>query len=124
MSRTKILYVEGHAILRDVYAQLLGLSADFELDVATNGLEGVHKAEIWQPDLILMGLRMPIMDGFEAIRLIRSQSTTAAIPIIVLSAWNSANHKQRVFEAGANAHLTPPIEIAELVKKIHALLPH
>lgn len=122
MSKPKILYVEGHSLLRDVYAQLLLLSTDFEIDVARNGLEGVQKAAAWQPNLILMGLRMPLMDGFEAIRIIRKLPLTATIPIIVISAWNSASYKDRAFSAGANAHLTPPFNTTVLVEKIRELL--
>lgn len=121
-TRPKILYIEGHAALRDIYAQLLQFSAQFEIDVAPNGLDGVKKAADWHPDLILMGLRMPLMDGFEAIRVIRSRPCTANIPIIVISAWNSAKHRRHAFSAGANAHLTPPIPTVQLVAKINNLL--
>jgi CheY-like chemotaxis protein len=121
-ARPKILFVEGHATLRDVYTQLLALTTDFELHVAGNGPAGVAEAEQWQPDLILMGLRLPLLDGFAAIETLRQRPATAHIPIVVLSAWNSATSKQRAFSAGANAHLTPPIDTPLLVKKIRQFL--
>jgi len=121
-TRPKILYIEGHAALRDVYRQLLQLTANFEIDVAPNGVCGVQKATAWRPDLILLGLRLPYMDGFETIRTLRSNPCTAAVPIIVISAWNSAKHRQHAFAAGANAHLTPPVPTEQLVAKINHFL--
>ena len=118
----KILYVEGHSTLRDVLTQLLDLASGYEIDVACNGLEGVEKASDWQPDLILMGLRLPLMSGYEAIEVIRNNPTTADTPIIVLSAWSSARHKQRALAVGANEHLTPPIDTERLLRRINHYL--
>lgn len=118
----KILYIEGHSTLRDLLSQQIDLTGNYQLVMAQNGLEGVEKARSWQPDVILTGLRLPVMDGFEAIRLIRDHPTTAHIPIIVISAWNSASHKERAFAAGANEHLTPPVEVNRLLQRIQAYL--
>ncbi len=118
----KILYIEGHSTLRDVLAQLLDLACDYEIDVAGNGLEGVEKANAWQPDLILMGLRLPLMSGYEAIEILRNNPTTADTPIIVLSAWSSARHKQLALAVGANEHLTPPIDTDRLLRRINHYL--
>jgi len=120
--KPKILYIEGHAILRSVYAQQLNLSAEFEVEVARNGQEGIEKAQAWQPDLILMGLRLPVMDGFETIAAMRRLPALAQVPIVVLSAWNTARHRQRAQRAGANAHLSPPIAADELVNTIKKFL--
>ena len=118
----RILYIEGSASLRDPLAQLLELGSDYEIAVASNGREGVQKVNTWQPDLILTGLRMPIMDGYEAIQTIRSNPETAEIPIIVISAWADATSKARALAAGANEHLTPPIDIDRLLGKIDRYL--
>ena len=102
--------------------QLVELAGQYEIDVARHGVEGVEKARAWQPDLILMGLRMPVMDGFEAIKIIRSDPNTANIPIIVISPWASAKHKARALAAGANEHLTPPVDAPRLFQKIDSYL--
>jgi CheY-like chemotaxis protein len=118
----KVLYIEGHSDLRDVIAQLLDLESDYQIDVAGDGREGIEKVKSWQPDLILMGLRLPVLDGYEAIRLIRSDPATSDIPIIVISAWSSATHKQRALALGANEHLTPPVETERLLRRINHYL--
>ena len=114
----KILCIEGRSSLREVLAYLLHLGSNYQIDVASNGLEGVQKARAWEPDLILTGLRLPVMDGFEAIKVIRSNPITTGIPIIVISAWGDAKSKQRALNAGANEHLTPPVDIHRLLRRI------
>jgi CheY-like chemotaxis protein len=117
--RPKILCIEGHSSLRDVTAQLLGLGSDYEVEMAQNGLEGVQKARTWQPDLILTGLRLAVMDGYEAIKIIRGNPVIADTPIIVVSAWSDAKSKQRALEAGANEHITPHIDVERLIRRIN-----
>src|SRR5688572_3134212 len=90
----------------------------FEVAVASDGLEGVEKAQIWHPDLILMDLRMPKMDGFEAIKVIRVDERTKNIPVIAISAWASAKHQERALMAGADEHLTKPVDLNELLTVI------
>ncbi|GAB4429229.1 MAG: hypothetical protein Kow0031_09750 [Anaerolineae bacterium] len=119
----KILYIEGHATVRDVTSQLLGLQAEFDIRTSSNGLDGLSLAESWQPDLILLGLRLPGLDGFETIAQLRRQPATAHTPIIVLSAWDAASHRRRSRIAGANAHLSLPIATGRLVAAIYRLLP-
>ena len=121
-SKPKILYIEGHSTTRDVYCQLLTQTTDFELDTASNGIEGLKKAETWQPNLILIGLRLPVVDGFETIEALRNQPATATIPIIVISAWASAKHKEHALAAGANEHLTPPVDTERLIRRINHYL--
>lgn len=118
---SKVLYVEDHPAQRDILAQMLELNG-FNVDVASDGLEGVEKARSWLPDLILMDLRMPKMDGFEAIKVVRSEETTKDIPIIAISAWASAKHKERAMEAGANEHFTKPVDLNRLLTTINRYL--
>ena len=118
---SKVLYVEDHPAQRDILAQMLELNG-FEVDVASDGLEGVEKARSWLPDLILMDLRMPKMDGFEAIKVVRSEETTKDIPIIAISAWASAKHKERAMESGANEHFTKPVDLNRLLTTINRYL--
>lgn len=118
---SKVLYVEDHPAQRDILAQMLELNG-FEVAVASDGLEGVEKARSWLPDLILMDLRMPRMDGFEAIKTIRSYQETNHIPIIAISAWASAKHKERALGAGANEHFTKPVDLSRLLTTISRYL--
>lgn len=117
----KILYVEDHPAQRDIMAQMLELGG-FEVDTAGDGVEGVEKAISWLPNIILMDLRMPRMDGFEAIERIRGHETTAEIPIIAISAWASGKHKKRALDAGANEHFTKPVDLNRLMTTINAYL--
>ena len=114
---SKVLYIEDHPAQRDILAQMLELNG-FEVSVASDGVEGVEKTKAWLPDLILMDLRMPRMDGFEAIKVIRSEEKTAQIPIIAISAWASAKHKERALAAGANEHFTKPVDLNRLLTTI------
>lgn len=118
---SRILYIEDHPAQRDIMAQMLELSG-YEVTVASDGLEGVDQARSSGPDLILMDLRMPRMDGFEAIRELRKDPNTADIPIIAISAWASAKHKERAVEAGANEHFTKPVDLPRLLETINRFL--
>jgi two-component system cell cycle response regulator DivK len=118
---SKILYVEDHPAQRDIMAQMLELSG-YSVAVASDGVEGVDQARSWNPDLILMDLRMPRMDGFEAIKILRSDPSTADIPIIAISAWASAKHKERALEAGADEHFTKPVDLSRLIETINRYL--
>jgi CheY-like chemotaxis protein len=117
----KILYIEDHPAQRDIMAQMLELSG-YEVAVACDGIDGVERALSWHPDLILMDLRMPRMDGFEAIKELRKDPATADIPIIAISAWASAKHKERAIEAGANEHFTKPVDLSRLLETINRFL--
>ncbi len=117
----KVLYVEDHPAQRDIMAQMLELGG-FEVAVAGDGLEGVEKAISWLPNIILMDLRMPRMDGFEAIERIRGNDTTERIPIIAISAWASGKHKKRALDAGANEHFTKPVDLNRLMTTINSYL--
>jgi CheY-like chemotaxis protein len=119
---SRILYVEDHPAQRDIMAQMLKHSG-YEVAVASDGIEGVEKARSWSPDLILMDLRMPRMDGFEAIKELRKEPSTADIPIIAISAWASAKHKNRAMESGANDHFTKPVDLPQLLEAISRYLP-
>jgi len=113
----KILYVEDHPAQRDILAQMLELGG-FEVETAADGKEGVEKALSWLPDVILMDLRMPRMDGFEAIELIRKNEATANTPIIAISAWASGKHRKRAMEVGATEHFTKPVDLNRLMNTV------
>ncbi len=112
-----ILCVDDHTVSRELLVSILQESG-FQVVSAENGLEGVEQAKRWQPDLILMDLRMPRMDGFEAISILRATPATEDTPIIVVSAWASAKHRQRSKKAGADEHLSKPINYRLLMTVI------
>jgi len=116
---TKVLYVEDHEAQCEVMRQVLELYG-YEFDAAYNGEEGVTKAREWHPDVILMDIRMPgRIDGLAAIQQMRESPVTADIPIIVISAWGGAKHKEQALKAGADAHYTKPVSIDRLIAAIN-----
>ena len=117
----RILYVDDHSTTREIMVYIFeATGADILL--AEDGLEGVEMAHRWQPDIILMDLRMPRLNGFEAIKYIRADETTTHIPIIVTSAWANTKHKKRSFAAGADEHFSKPVDFNHLVKTINRYL--
>jgi CheY-like chemotaxis protein len=116
---TKVLYVEDHEAQRDIMMRMLELFG-YEVDVACNGEEGVEKAQEWLPDVVLMDIRMPgRIDGLVAIRQLRSSPDTSSIPVLAVSAWGSAKHKERTMRAGADAHFIKPVAMDELTAAIN-----
>jgi CheY-like chemotaxis protein len=113
-----ILVVEDTEINVDLITQLL--EDDYNLLIARDGQQGVVMAKENQPDLILMDISLPVMDGYEATRQIRQ--TLPAIPIIGLSAHAMAGHEVRAKEAGCNAYLTKPINDALLFDMLERYL--
>ncbi|MDM8521327.1 response regulator [Anaerolineales bacterium HSG6] len=114
----RILYVDDHSTTREIMVYIFE-SSGADILLAEDGLEGVEMARRWQPDIILMDLRMPRLNGFEAISKIRADEATAHIPIIVTSAWANAKHKKRSSAAGANEHFSKPVDFNHLVKTIN-----
>jgi CheY-like chemotaxis protein len=91
---------------------------DFQVFLARNGLEAVQIAQQHQPDLILMDIQMPTMDGLEAIRQIRSEAATHSIPIIALTALAMPGDLERCIAAGANHYLAKPVKLKQLLELI------
>ncbi len=118
----RILIVEDNQLHRDALAMLLERN-DFEVIEAADGIVGVEKARTWQPELILLDLRMPRMDGFQTIKVLRSSPKTANIPIFVISAWG---HQQSVVDrslkAGADHFFIKPVDEDLLMEAINRLL--
>jgi two-component system cell cycle response regulator DivK len=96
--------------------------AGFEVKVAMNGKEGVEWAKTLLPDLILMDLNLPGLDGWEATRRLKSQPETKHIPIIVLTSHASETSRDKAFAAGCDDYDTKPVDFRELVEKIQSLL--
>ena len=118
----KILYVEDND--DNVYMLKARLTrAGFTMIVATDGAEGVAMAASEQPDLILMDLSLPVIDGWEAARRIKAGRETSRIPIIALTAHAMAGDQEKAMAAGCDDFDTKPVDLERLLGKIHALVP-
>ncbi len=82
---------------------------------ATDGEQGVELARVEKPDLILMDIQMPKMDGYEATRILKADITTKDIPIVAVTSYAMKGDKERMFEIGCNAYITKPVDIEELL---------
>ena len=118
----KILYVEDNE--DNVYVVKSRLTrAGFTILIAADGAQGVAMASTEQPDLILMDLSLPVLDGWEATRRIKAAAETKHIPVVALTAHAMAGDREKALAAGCNDFDTKPIELPRLLEKIRALLP-
>ncbi|MBZ5585102.1 MAG: response regulator [Acidobacteriia bacterium] len=118
---SKILVVEDNELNRDMLTRRLARKG-FEAVVALDGRQGIAIARSERPDLILMDMSLPVLDGWEATRQLKSDSTTRHIPVIALTAHAMSGDRERALEAGCDDYDAKPIEFAGLVKKIEGLL--
>ena len=114
----RVLYVEDSAVIRDTIARLLELKG-YKVNYAKNGQEGVELALTWNPQVILMDLRMPVMDGYNAISEIRSNPATSHLPIFVISAWSSKKERTQAKLAGADEFFVKPPDLNRLIEAIN-----
>jgi CheY-like chemotaxis protein len=118
-----LLLIEDNDMNRDMLARRL-TRRGYTVVQAIDGHQGIDMARTIQPDLILMDLSLPVLDGWEATRQLRARSETATIPIIALTAHALTGERERSLEAGCNDYETKPIDFARLLDKIARLLPH
>lgn len=118
---TKILLVEDNEMNRDMLSRRLTRNG-FEVVVAVNGQEGVDLASAELPDLILMDMSLPVLDGWEATRRVKADPATAKIPVIALTAHAMAQDREEAMAAGCDDFDTKPVELPRLLEKINALL--
>ena len=118
----KILLVEDNEMNRDMLSRRLA-KRGFDVVVALDGASAAALAAAQRPDLILMDLSLPDIDGCEATRLIRADTATASIPVIALTAHAMETDRRRAIEAGCQDYDTKPVDLARLLVKIDALLP-
>ena len=118
---SRILIVEDNELSRDMLSRRL-TKRGYDVVVAAHGQEGVEKASAESPDLILMDLALPVLDGWEATRRIKSERRTASIPVIGLSAHAMAEDAERARRVGCDDFDTKPVELPRLLGKIEALL--
>ena len=117
----RILLVEDNEMNRDMLSRRLARRGH-EILVAVDGAEGVARAAADLPDLILMDMSLPVLDGWEATRRIKADPATARIPVIALTAHAMAGDREQALAAGCDDYDTKPIELDRLVEKIAALL--
>jgi two-component system cell cycle response regulator DivK len=118
---SKILVVEDNEMNRDMLTRRLERKG-FEVVVAINGKLGIDMASTSNPDIILMDLSLPVIDGWEATRQIKADPATQSIPVIALTAHAMAGDEQKALEAGCDDYDTKPIDLSRLLDKIENLL--
>jgi CheY-like chemotaxis protein len=117
----KLLLVEDNEESRDGLSRHLKRKG-FEVLVAVDGQQGVAAARAGAPDLVLMDMSLPVLDGWEATRQLKADPTTRHIPVIALTAHAMAGDRDKALQAGCDEYDTKPVEFARLLGKIQALL--
>lgn len=117
----KILLVEDNELNRDMLSRRLARRG-YTVVLAEDGLEGLSRAQQEHPDLVIMDMSLPGMDGWEATRRLKGTPATAAIPVLALTAHALAEDRERTKAAGCDDFDTKPVDFARLVEKIEALL--
>lgn len=116
----KILLVEDNEMNRDMLSRRL-IRKGFEVELAIDGQQGIDMARQLTPDLILMDMSLPVIDGWEASRRLKADPATAAIPIIALTAHAMVDDREKALAAGCDEYDTKPIELPRLLDKISSL---
>jgi CheY-like chemotaxis protein len=117
----KILLVEDNEMNRDMLSRRLQRKG-YEVLLAVDGEQGVQAARAEPPDLVLMDMSLPVLDGWEATRRLRAEEATRALPIIALTAHAMPGDEQKALAAGCDDYDTKPIDFPRLLGKIEALL--
>ncbi|HLK57213.1 MAG TPA: response regulator [Chthonomonadaceae bacterium] len=118
---SKILLVEDNKTNRDMLSRRLQ-SRGYEVVIAFDGESGLSLAESEAPDLILMDMSLPLLDGWEATRRLKAASATQHIPVIALTAHAMSSDRDKALQAGCDDYDTKPIELVRLLEKIEAQL--
>jgi two-component system, cell cycle response regulator DivK len=118
----RILVVEDQLDNRQILRDLLG-SVGYEMSEAENGQAAVDMVAREPPDLILMDIQLPVMDGYEATRRIKSDPKTQSIPIIVVTSYALSGDETKAREAGCDAYITKPYSPRQLLAKVKEFLP-
>ena len=118
---TKVLLVEDNEMNRDMLSRRL-IRRGFEVIFAVDGKQGVDAARREKPDIILMDMSLPVMDGLEATRCVKSDDATRGVPVIGLTARAMSGDREKAMEAGCDDYDTKPVEFDRLIGKIERLL--
>jgi CheY-like chemotaxis protein len=117
----KLLLVEDNEMNRDMLSRRLARKG-YEVIIAVDGGQGIELAQTQAPDLILMDMSLPVVDGWEATRRLKAEAATKIIPVIALTAHAMAGDREKAMEAGCDDYDTKPIELPRLLEKIETLL--
>jgi two-component system cell cycle response regulator DivK len=117
----KILVVEDTEDNRQILRDLLGM-AGYDMVEAHDGAEGVAKAAEHRPDLILMDIQMPVMDGYEATRRIKANPELKAIPIVAVTSYALSGDEQKTRDAGCDAYIAKPYSPRQMLAKVREIL--
>ena len=118
---TKVLVVEDNEMNRDMLSRRL-TRRGFQVIFAVDGQQGVELARSERPDIILMDMSLPVMDGWEATRRVKSSDATRSVPVIGLTAHAMAGDREKAIEAGCDDYDTKPVELERLIGKMERLL--
>jgi CheY-like chemotaxis protein len=118
---TKVLLVEDNEMNRDMLSRRL-TRRGFEVVFAMDGKQGVALAQSEQPDVILMDMSLPVMDGWEATRRVKADAATRSVPVIGLTAHAMDGDREKAIEAGCDDYDTKPVELDRLIGKIERLV--
>jgi CheY-like chemotaxis protein len=121
LNMAKILLVEDNEMNRDMLSRRL-IRKGYDVVMAVDGQDGVEQASSTTPDLILMDMSLPVIDGWEATRQLKSADSTKGIPIIALTAHAMSGDREKALAAGCDDYDTKPIDLPQLLAKIEALL--
>jgi two-component system cell cycle response regulator DivK len=117
----RILLVEDNEMNRDMLSRRL-IRRGYDVILAQDGQQGLDAAQDQSPDLILMDMSLPIMDGWEATRRLKSTPATAGIPVVALTAHALSDDREKATRAGCDAYETKPVELPRLLETIERLL--
>jgi len=117
----KVLLIEDNEMNRDMLSRRL-TRRGFQVSIAFDGAEGVRLAKSEMPDLILMDMSLPVLDGWGATRQIKADPSTQSIPLIALTAHAMAGDRDQALQAGCDDYDTKPIELTRLLEKMDRLL--
>jgi two-component system cell cycle response regulator DivK len=117
----KILLVEDNEMNRDMLSRRL-IRKGYEVVMALDGQQAIEMAASESPDVILMDMSLPVIDGWEATRRVKAEDRTRGIPVIALTAHAMAGDREKALEAGCDDYDTKPIDLPRLLEKITALL--
>jgi CheY-like chemotaxis protein len=118
---TKILLVEDNDMNRDMLSRRL-TKRGYEVVTAVDGREGIDMATSAAPDVILLDMSLPVIDGWDAARALKANDGTKSIPIIALTAHALTGDKEKALEAGCNDYDTKPVDLQRLLDKIHTVM--
>jgi len=117
----KVLIIDDEPNLVDMLTTLLGMSG-YEAVSALNGQDGLVLSQVESPDVLILDLMLPDIQGYDVCKTVRSVPQTAALPVLILSARTAQADKDRALAAGANSYMTKPVRMAELLKELKRLL--